>query len=73
MKLGRPQRPGIGDRPIRGFEADQAELAGTGRSAVFVVRGLDIIGIAPKPFPGEQRTVGAEKRRISRGVAPVRQ
>lgn len=82
MYLGKnlpaPQGAGVRHPKMRSLEADQPERrcrrifttlaavprqSGLGQSA--------ITGIAPKPFPGEQRSVGCEKRRIRRRLAPI--
>lgn len=74
MNVGAPDRPRVRNSKLRRLELDQTE---PGRSSCRLgprrraAHGRVIGRIAPKPFPGDERSVGLEERRIGSGIAPI--
>ena len=82
MDLGAPDRARQRDGDVWRLESMQApalgHLARFGRMSTAIrpkcpFRRRPIAWVPPEPFPGEERTVGREQRRVSRRSPPVRQ
>jgi hypothetical protein len=76
MGLRAPDGPRVGHGTIGRLECGKPEPRSTRTSRWRPVRQrrhcrLDISVVAPQPFPGEERPVGSQQRRVGRRIAPV--